>query len=191
MATLLDVSLLGNFTNIFVFLFVWLVVFGILELTHIFGSSKKGLNTMIAFIVALLVLLSKTATSIINFLISPFIVVAIALFFIFFLVKMFGVSDNATSELIKSPAVYVPILVVAALIIIFAITNSFGQKILEQEPLTDEDGNSTTTVSSTETGGFQDNLYDTFFNKKVLGLIVVLLVAVFAIAFLARTPKIG
>jgi len=46
----------------------------------------------------------------------------------------------------------------------------------------------TTTAGSTNTGNFTQNLYNTIFNPKVLGLIFLLLIATVTIAFMAQRP---
>ncbi|MFH1505682.1 MAG: hypothetical protein ABIE94_01695 [archaeon] len=189
MATLLDVSLLGNFTNIFMFLFIFIVVFAILGMTKAFGEAKQGLNAMAAILVAVLVLLSKTLMGMLTTMVPWFIFTVIVIFFILFFLKMVGMKDSTIGEAVKKPHVYSIIIIVVVLIILVGFVKSFGPTLLAQQPIIGGDTgvNATNVTAPNE---FTQNIYKTAFNPKVLGFIVIMLIAVFAIAFLARKPGI-
>ena len=68
MASILDIGLLDFFKPIFIFLLVFAAVYALLSTTKLLGDAKKigGLNAIIAFVLAIIVTLSKP---IVNFLI--------------------------------------------------------------------------------------------------------------------------
>ena len=49
MATFLDIGLLKHITNVFIFLLVFAIMFGLLEYKKILGKDKKSLHGIIAF----------------------------------------------------------------------------------------------------------------------------------------------
>ena len=54
MATFLDITGLQQFSTIFVFIFVWLVVYAILTYSKILGENK-AIHVIIGLVIALLV----------------------------------------------------------------------------------------------------------------------------------------
>src|SRR3989338_8276946 len=64
MATFLDVTALESFSNIFVFLFVWLAVYAILTYTKVLGQNQF-INILIGLVMAIFVLFSQLATKIV------------------------------------------------------------------------------------------------------------------------------
>ncbi len=201
MATFLDVGLLEHFGVIFVILLIFLILFGLLEYIKAFGEAKKGLHAIIALVVALLFLVSKIATNMVKMMVPWFMVLAIFLFFTMFLIRMFGVKEKHMLELIKDPNVHPWIIIFVVLILFLSLGNAFGQSLLErgeaakiptnysaQEPGTGlepaEQG-----ITSTTTTSFTTNLLNTLRHPKVLGMLFVFLVAVFALIFLTKPTK--
>jgi len=117
MATFLDVTLLENFGVLFVVLLIFLILFGLLEYIKAFGKDKKGLHAIIALVVALLFLVSKTASSMVQLMVPWFMVIVIFLFFTMFLIRMFGRTEADMKKLIGHKDVYPWIIVFAALIV--------------------------------------------------------------------------
>ena len=201
MATFLDVGLLEHFGVIFVILLIFLILFGLLEYIKAFGEAKKGLHAIIALVVALLFLVSKIATNMVKMMVPWFMVLAIFLFFTMFLIRMFGVKEKHMLELIKDPNVHPWIIIFVVLILFLSLGNAFGQSLLErgeaakiptnysaQEPGTELEPTAPGTTSTTTTS-FTTNLLNTLRHPKVLGMLFVFLVAVFALIFLTKPTK--
>jgi hypothetical protein len=199
MATFLDVGLMQHFGVVFVVLLVFLLLYGLLQYIKPFGDGKQGLNAIIALVVALLFLVSKIATNMVSFMVPWFMVVAIFIFFTLFLVRIFGVGEPEMKDLIKDANVYPWILVFVGLILIFALSNAFGQGLLEKGQGTSTSTNysaggstssqpETPTTTSTATPSFTTNMLNTLRNPKVLGLLFVFLVGMFSLLFLTRSP---
>jgi hypothetical protein len=208
MATLLDVGLLEHFGIIFVVLLVFLILFGLLEYIKAFGEGKKGMHAMIALMIALLFLVSKLATNMVSFMVPWFMVAVIFIFFLLFMVRMFGVGEGDMVKLIKDSNVHPWIIIIAVLILLFALSNTFGQSLLEKGGGGNGGGSTTpadstvnpgtgtgvispdyTGTTSTATPSFSTNFLNTIRNPKVLGLLFIFLVGTFALIFLTKTAK--
>jgi hypothetical protein len=181
-------------------LVVFLILFGILEYIKAFGEGKRGLHALIAFIIALLFLVSKVASNMVKMMVPWFMVLVIFIFFTMFMVRMFGLGEGDMKKLIGDPNVYPWIIIFAVLILFLALGNAFGQSLLESggssSTSTNYTGGSTVvvqpeapTTTSTTTPSFTTNLLNTLRHPKVLGLLFVFLVGMFTLLFLTKTPK--
>jgi hypothetical protein len=192
MATFLDISILGNFIGIFTFLLVFVIVYGMLELFNMFGSGHKGLHAIIALAVAFIVIFSKGVVAVIQTFTPWFTILILVIFFILFAVRMFGATDkDIRDELTSGTTITTWIIIFTVVILLFSLGAGFGQDSLIQG----QGGGTTTQVNSSvnttlepgstaSTTNFNQNLYNTLFHPKVLGLILIMLLAVIAMLFL-------
>jgi len=164
-----------------------------LETTKALGADKKSMNAIIAMIVGFLVSMSSGVVAVIQSFTPWFTMLLILIFFILFAVRMFGVSsETITAEITKKSAIVTWILILTAVILLFSLGSGFGQKTLEQG----QTGGSTISVQTnattvpTDTGSFSQNLYNTLYHPKVLGLILIMLVVVIAMLFLTDADKL-
>ncbi|HLD39847.1 MAG TPA: hypothetical protein VJB13_01780 [Candidatus Nanoarchaeia archaeon] len=180
MASFLDLGILQLFSFIFPMLLVWCFVFALLQKTKVIGDSM-GINSMIASAAALTILLSRTAIDLINFIIPWF---AIAIIFFVLMVLLFMIMGAKDVTAYKESSIQWVLIAVGILIIVAGFGKVLGQSLLEQaagQP-------STTTVEGQEqvaSSDFQQNIYSTLFHPKVLGLLVVFAIVVFAVALLS------
>ena len=170
MATFLDVTALESFSNIFVFLFVWLAVYGILIYTKVLGQNKF-IHILIGLILALFVLFSDLATKIIID-----IVPWLALLFVFVILisvatQSFGASFEASAY---SGLKYVLLAFVAIAIVVGALTEVRQAVSVpgDNETSTDFDRDFSQTAT-------------VLFHPNFLGMILLLAIAVFTIVLLA------
>jgi len=176
MATFLDIGLFEAFGPIFAFLFVWVTVFAILQFTKLF-SENKGLHAMLAFILAVLTMLSPKLVQLITLMAPIFVVVMIFVLFLLLLYKMFGVKDDWITDAITGKrSAFFWILIVAIVIVVGSVAVVYGQELLSIT----QGGNET---------GIAGNLGATLFHPKVLGFAVMMLIAVFTIYLLAAKMK--
>lgn|SRR3989338_1428693 len=184
MATLLDLGLLRYFSVIFSFILVWALVFALLQKTKILGD-KAGLNVLLAVAVAFLVSLSDNVVQIINFMI-PWFTIAIIFFVLLLLIfQIFGAKQDDIFKYISNDRAVGWVIIGVVIIIVGAsFANVFGQKLTQAAF---EEG-STVNVSGTSVASpnFQQNIYATLFHPKVLGMIVLFVIAIFAIALLSQ-----
>lgn len=190
MATFLDISILGNFIGIFTFLLVFVIVYGMLELFNIFGDGHKGLHAIIALAIAFIVIFSKGVVTVIQTFTPWFTILILVIFFILFAVRMFGATDkDIRNELTSGTVITTWIIIFTVVILLFSLGAGFGQESLikgagGKVTQTNTTINATGDPGSTATGNFNQNLYNTLFHPKVLGLILIMLLAVIAMLFL-------
>src|SRR3989344_3428892 len=125
----IDIGIWRYFLPIFSFIFMFTLVFAILEKTKILGSDSTGLNSIIAFVVALLFVLTPSAVALVNFLIPWFIVL---IFFILFVVVIFmfmGVSADTIKEVAQSSTFVTTIVIITIILLIIAISVVWGEQL--------------------------------------------------------------
>jgi len=201
MATFLDIGLLEHFGVIFVVLLVFLILFGLLEYIKAFGEGKRGLHGIIALAVALLFIISKIATNMVAIMVPWFMVIVIFIFFTLFLTRIFGLGEADMKKLIRDPNVYPWIIAFSALILFLALGNVFGQSLLEKGESVQIPTNysaqgpstglqpATPGTRSTTTASFTTNLLNTLRHPKVMAVLFVFLIGMFALIFLTKPAK--
>jgi hypothetical protein len=195
MATFLDIGIMEHFTSVFVVLIVFLIVFGLLEVVKAFGEGKRGLNAILALVVALLFIVSRGATTMVKTMVPWFIIAAIFIFFFMFLLRMFGLGDSDFKSLIGDSNVYPWLIIIAVIILFTSLSTVFGQSLLEKGGSGNggatggnysAEGSTLDSVGSTTTSSFSTNMLNTIRNPKVLGMLFVFLVGAFALLFLTK-----
>jgi hypothetical protein len=186
MVTVLDVGLIKAFDIIFPVLLVWAVIFALLQKTKILTQST-GINGLIAAVFGLMVVLSQEVVDIINFMI-PWFGVAIIFFVIILLIFMvFGAKESDIFDYMKGNMVVGWVLLgLIVAILIAAIGSSVGQTV---GPFLGGEGNSDSTAtggSSVASANFDQNFWATVFHPKVLGLLVLFGISVFAVLLLSN-----
>lgn len=132
MASFLDITLLGGIHVIFLWLLVYVVVWGLLTMVKPFGSkAPTGPYALIALVAATLAVTSTTLKTLVEFITPWFVFLILFLFFLMFLLRMFGLGDKDMSKIIKEGTVYSSLLVVVVIITLFGLGEAFGQRSLE------------------------------------------------------------
>lgn len=161
MATFLDVTGLEHFSSVFVFLFVWIVVYAILLLTRVLGENKL-IYALVGLLLAIFVLISKIATSIVAD-VAPFIAV----------VFLFIVLISAAAKMLGSNVEAFPALKgIFLIVIVIIIVISAGVKIREN-----------VNVPSETQKDFSKTI-NLILHPTFLGLVLILAIAVFTIGLL-------
>ena len=192
MATFLDFSILGSFTSIFTFLLVFVIVFGLLETFKMFGEEHRGLNAIIALCIGFILLFSKGVVAVIQTFFPWFTLLILVVFLMIFAARMFGLSEGDVKAGFYNNPFMTWILIFGVLILLFSLGAGFGQTTLEagqNQNLTTPEATVTTTgqnatAGATNTLSFSQNLYNTIFHPKVLGMILIMLVVILAMLFL-------
>ena len=182
MATVLDVGLLRSFDVIFPVLLVFSIVFAILQKTKAVTDSL-GINSIIAVSVAFMVLLSDTLVQIINFMVPWFTIAIIFLVLLLLLFQILGAGEKDIRSSISDKSVQWTIIGVGLVILVAAFGNVLGPKLTESSL---QQGTSSVNVSGggVATSNFESNVTATLFNPKVLGMIILFAIAIFAVALL-------
>lgn len=187
MVTVLDIGLVNYFSAIYPVLLVFALVFALLQKTKVIGESM-GINATIAVVAAFMTLLSKTLVDIINFMVPWFVVVII--FFVLMILSFmtFGAKETDIASALKDKTLQWTIIGIGILILVAAFGKVMGQTLTEQSFQAGVPGNATATINAgtgVATPSFEQNIYATLFHPKVLGLIILFGVAIFAVAFLS------
>jgi hypothetical protein len=206
MATFLELGIFKHFAGVFTFLLVYVLIFALLEFGKPFGRDKenKGLHAIIALAFAALSVMSSSIVRMVSFMIPWFLIAFLVVFFILFVVRMFGTSEEKIKLAGTSTEVRVWTIIIAIVILIFAFGTAFGQEQLERgtgeeggddlppvEGTGDIEGEELSeggqlgSPEATSTADYGKNVINTIVNPKVLGLILLLIIAVFAIFLLA------
>lgn len=165
MATFLDISGLEHFSTFFVFIFVWLVVYAILTYSKILGDNK-AIHIVIGLVIALLVLFSPIATGTIEYIAPWFAVVFIFVIFATIALKSFGATGIESLGSLR----LVTVVVVLLILVVGALSYVRQQITVPGENETSIDYSKTTTI---------------LFHPKILGVLFVLIIAVFTIVLMA------
>ena len=110
-----DISGLEFFMPIFGFLFVFVIVYALLDKTKILGESKF-INLLISFVIAVIFATVSSVQDYVQLVTPWFVVLVIALFFVLIIV---GLSQNKISDIIGKRFVWV---FIVALILVFLIS---------------------------------------------------------------------
>ena len=178
MATVLDLGLLQAFDFIFPVILVFSLVFALLQKTKAIGDSV-GINAMIAVAASFMILLSQSVIDIINFMIPWFTIAIIFFVLVIVLFQTFGLKDADIASAVKDKAVYWTLIGVVLIIAFAGIATVLGPQVSPDAQL-DEDGN----VIEPADGGFQQDVTKILFHPKVLGLIILFGIMVFAVFLL-------
>ncbi len=193
MATFVDISIINNFSSIFTFILVFVILYALMETTKALGEGKKSLHAIVAVVIAFLVSMSSGVVAVIQSFTPWFTLLVIVIFFILFAVKLFGVKDSGIADGFKNnKSIMTWILILTAVILLFSLGSGFGQQTLEEGQkgggaVSVATGNTTT---PTDTGSFSQNLYNTLYHPKVLGLILIMIIVLISAIFLTDVDKI-
>ena len=173
MATILDVGVLNYFVPVFVFILVFVVFYAILLKTNILGENK-GLIALASFVVALLFLVTRTASEFVQ-LVTPWFVVLIIVAMCFLLIFMFlGVKPESIASAISQEGTVWMILIFLLVLLGIALTKVLGPSIA-----------AITRGEGTE-AGFMGSVGTIMFHPKILGAVLILLIASYAIRAVSK-----
>lgn len=213
MATFFDVSLLGGTKVVFTFLLVYIITWGLLTMIMPFGKKgPTGPYAIIALVAAFFSVLSDTVSFLIGYMTPWFLFLIIFTFFVLFIIRMFGLSEESTVALIKDPAVYSFLIAILIILVLFSLGAAFGQRSLEAtqggqtapaptsggtgvlqplEPGADLQGQNTATPQpgqpgATATGSWEVNVINTLLHPKILAILAVFLIGMIAVWLLTK-----
>lgn len=163
MMSFLGVGSITPLAKVFTFLFVFVVMFGIFEATKLFGEGKAGINALVALFVAILANLSTRLVAVVNYITPWFVLVFILLFFIAMGAKFFG--EEKGFGIVKEPVIMWVLIIISGIIVLIGFIKTRPEKVAES-------------VSKAA-----------IIDPVILAVIMVFLIAMFAIIFLAGAGK--
>ncbi len=181
MATPLDIGLIAKFDILFPFLLIMVLVYAFLSRMEWF-KEKQAVAFLIAFLLAIMTLMSPIAIRTINMMAPWFILLMIFGIFLLIAYQALGVSQETITDVITkshySKTIVWWVIVVALIIGI----GSLATVISQREGFVSKLGEPTDdTVAPTEETGF----WQTVVHPKVLGVALIFLIAMFTITKLA------
>lgn len=203
MATI-DISILNSVTIIIVFMLIFVGGWGVLQVANPFKDAGKSLYGLMAFLLAVLMVLSSNTVEIVLFATPWLILLALIGFYFIFYARMFGTSEGDITNVFKNKLVGWMVFL-GALVIVFAIGSSYGPELADAttpgtvvptvptntgEVIVTEDGtvivNDDTSVvgPATATNDFGRNLTMILFHPKILGVAFLFLLGTLTILLL-------
>lgn len=175
----IDISVLKEFSGIFPFLLVLVLVYAFLMFSEWF-KEHKGIAGVVAVVLAFMTLMSDIAIKTINMMAPWFVLFVIFAIMFTLAFMMFGFDIKYISKFIEGGEFNIGIWVLAIMAIIgigslFTVVNEeigFGELVSQ---------NATGAASQ----GY--NFWPTLFHPKILGMVLVLLIAVFTIRQITKT----
>ncbi len=175
MASVLDIGLLKFLLPVFSFILIWVISYAILVKTKILGESK-GMNAFAAFAVAIIFLFTPEASDLIRMTLPWFIVVIIFVAVVFMMFMFLGVKEDKMAAVLEYPTVMWSLIIICVAIIVFALAQIFGSPI---QAIYAGDGGE---------AGLMGDIGKIVFHPKVLGAVILLLIASQAIRLLLWHP---
>lgn len=163
MATFLDVTGLSYFSNLFSFLFVWIIIYALLKWKKFLGDNDL-LNALIGLIFGVFTIVNPTITEIIVF-IAPWI--ALVFIFILFIEVAGGMTGGIGLGDSAAKTIFFTLLIV---IVIIGILIYARDKMDVPDEITEDSDMS--------------KLNNVLFHPKFIGMVFILIVAVFTVALL-------
>ncbi|MBW2995074.1 hypothetical protein KY312_01875 [Candidatus Woesearchaeota archaeon] len=183
MVTFLDIGLLQHVSIIFPFLLVFVVVYAMLQWLKPLGDDK-GINSIIALCVAALLLFSKDAVGIVNYIAPWFAILFIFGFFVITLFRLVGAPSKAIEEVMSHwGTLHWWLFALGLLIMLGALSEVYGPQLSPYGELNE------TTGELVEEEGYKATVTKILFHPRVLGLGLILIIITFAIRLLTEPSK--
>jgi hypothetical protein len=186
MATVLDIGLLNYFYIIFPFLLIYAAVVGLLGWLKFFGDNKV-IHNIIAFSLAVIFILSDALVKVVNTSVPWLILMFMLLMFLLIAYKFLGAKDEDIAKILtRDKTVVVWILIIFVIIIM----GSAAKVFFAEGAAASAEGEGEIAVSEGDVGKTGSSAFwSTLFNPQVLALVVLLLIATFAIMLLSGQSK--
>ena len=174
MATILDIGILEYFTPIFVFLFIFAVLYAILDKTGLLGENK-GLKSLVAFVLAMMFILTQNLMRLVTIMTPWFIILIVAAMFIIMFFLFVGAKPEQVAGVFTEKVTVWVLLIVILIIFGYAITQVYGSGIHDIYG----GGN------ATDYSGLNESIGKILFHPKMLGVLLILVIAAQAIRLIA------
>lgn len=162
MATFLDVTALENFSIIFIFLLAWIGGYAMLLYTKLLGQNQF-INIILSLLFGIFVILSPLATQIFKTLAPIMAVVMLLIVVVYFASSMFGKVELESLQGLKW-----------TVLVIIVIGVIVGTAVIVRE-----------NIDVPERGEDFSKISTVIFHPNFLGMVLILLIAVFTIGLLA------
>ncbi|MBW3001944.1 hypothetical protein KY338_02150 [Candidatus Woesearchaeota archaeon] len=184
MATPLDIGLLQKFDVIFPFLLV--LVLGYVVLTRIsWFKENQGICFIISFALAVLAMFNTVVVKTINMMAPWFVLLFVFMLLVFMAYVAFGIKEETILETVTSGEYGKDFGYWILAIVLIIGLGSLSTVISEEKGFTPLTTGENATYSPEGAGTEEAGFWETLFHPKVLGLVLILLIALFTIQRLA------
>lgn len=174
MATILDVGILEYFTPVFVFLFIFALIYAILDKTNLLGESK-ALKSLVSFVFAMLFIITQDLMKLVTIMTPWFIVLLVAVLFIILFFLFVGAKNEQIAAAFTDKVVIWTVLIVILIIFGYGVTQVYGTDI---HSIYGGEG-------AEDTGGLNQAIGQILFHPKMLGVALILIIAALAVRWIA------
>lgn len=183
---MVDLSLMNILSPIIIFILIWALTYALLTKSKVLGDNQN-LNAVISFAVAVLFILIPGTTKFVSIFTPWIMVLFIGIVLLFSLFYFIGWDFKSIQEHLGAGVIVWTIIIIFLIILFVSLSNIFGEKVA---PYSSADSSSTISSTIEGAGGsLGSEVKDTLFNPKVLGVIFLLMVAVFAIRLISESQK--
>ena len=131
MATLLEGGFLTFLTPIFIFIFIFVIFYALMEKLKFFGD-KSGTHALIAFCLAILFIVVPETREMINFITPWFVVLVIFGLFIIMGLMFLGYKEESIIAGVTEGGTVLPLVIVAVVVLfLVAIVKVFGASVFK------------------------------------------------------------
>ena len=184
MATPLDIGILKQLGIIFPLLFVFIVVYAILIKTDYF-KDNKGLASLLGIVLAIMVLFSPIVRETVNRIAPWFVLLFIFIIFTLIAIMIFGTTESDIMDVVKGGKYTFIIYWVVALVLIITV-GSLTSVLSEQGGIGNTADSYSEDIAVGDGGGQTSEFWKTLAHPKVLGMILVLMIASFTVRYMTR-----
>lgn len=178
MATILDLGLLRGFADIFVWLLVFLIVYGAFEATNFL--KNRGLHALIAFVLTAVIVLTSDSTKILISMAPWFFGIAVLMFFMLLLAAFAGADLKDLPSIFAKKSV-IWIVAIPLIIILIVSWTQTPPRAAAGEPASAE------TQQEPQPRGYVGVLTD----PKVLGLVLLFAIGAMTLALMTGGGSVG
>jgi hypothetical protein len=198
MATFLDVGLTQHFSVIFPILLVFVLVFALLEKTKLLGENK-GLNSIVALCLAIMMLFIPGVVDVIAHIAPWFVLILFFLIMLLILLMAMGTKWETITKYASGEFDIAHWIILILLIIVFlgALGVVYGNTLLPYsggkvvlDNASDPSGVIGEEGTVTDTGDFNANVGRVIFHPKVLGFLLIMMIGALSIKFLSVKAKL-
>lgn len=188
MATLFDGGLLASFASIFTFLFVYVLVYGLLSKIKLFGENTNGLSAIIALASAVFTMFSPMVVQMISYMI-PWLIVMLVVGLMMYVFASYLKVEPGTMKGQTGEVIVIIVMVVVVIIFLVAFAKFYHPEPESSDVVYTSDSVSVTrdndsNIIDTREISESDNRpqwMKTLFSAKVLGLVLLLIIGAFTV----------
>ena len=169
MATFLDTGILQHFLPLFSLLFIFSLIYAIMQTTKLFGESKT-VHLVVAFSISMIVLFSGQSLNFITFVTPWFVALIVGLVLFFMAVTFLGVTKEKAWDAVGGHTV---VFIIAIIIVLVGLSQVLGPVF---SPFQDQPGERT----------IGKEILRTLFHPRLLGALFILIISAFAVSLIAK-----